>query len=454
MQIPILPARWVAWRLFQASLCLVCFLTLQRIEGAEPQYQGKTASYWIKAYTMGMTEEDYARSGGKINWDGNEVGRAKETRENANKAFKEMGPAAVPYVVSWIKSADAIAYRFAMHRNETLDETKKPLPTWVTADDVEWRGLEALKAFGPKAKEAMPVIMEFIGSKSVFTAGMACEALGSLESEGEPALAILAFKLTDKDPAIRTLSASAIAGILPFCPNRAQHQTVLQALIRALKDNAKSVRWNAATAIGNFAADGKDAVPALIDSWKAGNEQAASALGQMGPHAKAAIPVLTEAATGTDPYLKRLATDALKRINREVPKSRPADIYDESADGAKQIADALVIAKKENKHVLLQFGANWCGWCHRLHKLFESDKSIAEKLKSDFVVVLIDVNKEHNKDINERYGNPTQFGLPVIVVLDANGKQLTTQDTGKLEAGDRHDPENVMTFLKAWSPKK
>ena len=56
--------------------------------------------------------------------------------------------------------------------------------------------------------------------------------------------------------------------------------------------------------------------------------------------------------------------------------ARPA-IYDEKADGAKQIADALVVAKKENKRVLLQFGANWCGWCHRLHGLFQTndDKS-------------------------------------------------------------------------------
>jgi hypothetical protein len=44
--------------------------------------------------------------------------------------------------------------------------------------------------------------------------------------------------------------------------------------------------------------------------------------------------------------------------------------------------------------------------------------------------------------------------LPLIVVLDADGKQLTTQDTGKLEEGDHHSPEKVMAFLKEWSPKK
>lgn len=138
----------------------------------------------------------------------------------------------------------------------------------------------------------------------------------------------------------------------------------------------------------------------------------------------------------------------------EAPKGKRPAIYDESADGSKQIAEAMTQAKKEGKHVLLQFGANWCGWCHRLHKLFDTDQSIAEKLKNDYVVVLVDVNEQHNKDIDTKYGNPTRFGLPVIVILDSDGKQLTTQDTAKLEEGDHHDPKKVMAFLNDWSPKK
>ena len=133
--------------------------------------------------------------------------------------------------------------------------------------------------------------------------------------------------------------------------------------------------------------------------------------------------------------------------------ARPA-IYNEDADGGKQIAEALAAAKKENKRVLLQFGANWCGWCHKLHKLCESDAEIAAKLKANYIVVLVDVNKGHNSDVDKRYGNPTQFGLPVIVVLDADGKALVTQDTGKLEVGDHHDPAKVLAFLNEWSGKK
>jgi thiol:disulfide interchange protein len=128
-------------------------------------------------------------------------------------------------------------------------------------------------------------------------------------------------------------------------------------------------------------------------------------------------------------------------------------IYDESADGSRQIADALALASKDGKRVLLQFGANWCPWCHKLHALFASDKDIAVRIKSDYVVVLIDVNKGHNSAVDAKYGNPTKSGLPVIVVLDSDGKQLTTKNSGELEEGDHHSPEKVMAFLKKWSPR-
>jgi hypothetical protein len=67
---------------------------------------------------------------------------------------------------------------------------------------------------------------------------------------------------------------------------------------------------------------------------------------------------------------------------------------------------------------------------------------------------MIDVDKEHNSDINQKYGNPIQHGLPVIVILDRTGKQLTTKDTGELEAGSKHDPDRVLAFLKKWPPAK
>jgi thiol:disulfide interchange protein len=135
------------------------------------------------------------------------------------------------------------------------------------------------------------------------------------------------------------------------------------------------------------------------------------------------------------------------------PDSGRPTIYDESADGSEQIAAALVVAKSENKRVLLQFGANWCPWCHLLHDLFVKDPAISEVLTTDYMVVLIDVNQGHNNVVDEVYGNPTRLGLPVLVVLDSDGKRLTTQNTGDLEEEDGHNPAKVLAFLEKWAPQ-
>jgi thiol:disulfide interchange protein len=138
-----------------------------------------------------------------------------------------------------------------------------------------------------------------------------------------------------------------------------------------------------------------------------------------------------------------------------MPQSQPDPVFTTSLWTASSRSPTLLaVSHKENKRILLQFGANWCGWCHLLHKLFETDPAIDERLKADYVVVLIDVNKEHNQAVITKYGNPTRFGLPVIVILDSAGKQLTTKNTAEMEEGKHHNPEKVLSFLKDWAPNK
>ncbi len=135
------------------------------------------------------------------------------------------------------------------------------------------------------------------------------------------------------------------------------------------------------------------------------------------------------------------------------PAARPA-LYDTAADGKDQIAAALKTAQAENKRVILKFGANWCGWCHKLSGLLKTNAELAQLVKDNYVLVLIDVDKQHNADTVKKYDNPTKHGLPVLVVLDTDGTPLTTQDTGKLEEGDHHDPAKVKTFLEKWRKAK
>lgn len=146
---------------------------------------------------------------------------------------------------------------------------------------------------------------------------------------------------------------------------------------------------------------------------------------------------------------------AAARAATEYPKMG-ADIYDVHADADADIARALAQATAEHKTVLLDFGANWCIWCHRLHTTFETDAGVSKALDQGFVVVPIDVNTRHGEKRNAavvtRYGNPVEHGIPVLVVLDADGKQLTTKDSGELEEGDGHSPAKILAFLALWAP--
>jgi thiol:disulfide interchange protein len=151
-------------------------------------------------------------------------------------------------------------------------------------------------------------------------------------------------------------------------------------------------------------------------------------------------------------------TAALAFAEPEYPTQGP-DIYDTKADGFQQIDAALQRAGANHKRVLVMFGANWCVWCHRLHGTFANDQAVAAALRENYELVLVDVNTRHgtkrNAAVNERYGNPVKEGLPVLVVLDASGRPLTTQETGALEDGkSAHDPQKVLAFLERWKPKR
>src|SRR4051812_24310174 len=67
-------------------------------------------------------------------------------------------------------------------------------------------------------------------------------------------------------------------------------------------------------------------------------------------------------------------------------------VYDGSADGSKQIVEALLLAKKNDKHVLLQFGGDWCVPCLTLHRLFQTNRTISDTLQAAYVVVHIECN--------------------------------------------------------------
>jgi len=133
-------------------------------------------------------------------------------------------------------------------------------------------------------------------------------------------------------------------------------------------------------------------------------------------------------------------------------KAEKPKIYDESADGEAQVRDALARAARDNKRVLVMFGGNWCGWCHLLHEKVRATPALSKLMRYEYEWVLVDVGRfDKNMAVAERMeADLKKNGVPFLVVLDADGKVLTRQETGSLESGKEHDAEKVGAFLEKW----
>ncbi len=130
-------------------------------------------------------------------------------------------------------------------------------------------------------------------------------------------------------------------------------------------------------------------------------------------------------------------------------------IYNVEADAKADLKAAMDKAGKEGKHVLIQVGGNWCKWCIKFHEFVKKDAQIDSLINADYVFILINYSKENrNLELMKQLEYPQRFGFPVLVILDAEGMRLHTQDSGFLESGnDSYSKEKIMTFLKCWNTK-
>ena len=127
-------------------------------------------------------------------------------------------------------------------------------------------------------------------------------------------------------------------------------------------------------------------------------------------------------------------------------------LYDENENAKEKIDTAIKQALKENKHILIQMGGNWCKWCLRFDEFVKNNNEISNVLEENYIVLHINHNK---KDIEtlERLEHPERFGFPVIIILDENGKRLHTQNSYYLEEGESYHAKKVLSCFKDWTPK-
>ena len=151
---------------------------------------------------------------------------------------------------------------------------------------------------------------------------------------------------------------------------------------------------------------------------------------------------------------KLVASKRSEATQLQQPISTSKVIYAPGLDAHAEIQQALVLAAKQHKNVIVVFGANWCYDCHVLDLAFHRP-DLAGVLQRNYEVVHVDVGEgDKNQDIMQQYQVPMKKGIPALAVLDSNGKLLYSQQGGEFEKARSLAPQDLLTFLNKWKPGK
>lgn len=136
-------------------------------------------------------------------------------------------------------------------------------------------------------------------------------------------------------------------------------------------------------------------------------------------------------------------------------------VYKVCANQEDLYSGALAKAKTEKKKLLVVIGAEWCPWCHSLHRML-GDPKVSADLTKKYSLVDIALYQAKEKlptgvSVQEKLRAQANYkdelkGIPVMVMVNPENGKATIIDTEPLEKNTKtskgHDSKKVLAALR------
>lgn len=132
-----------------------------------------------------------------------------------------------------------------------------------------------------------------------------------------------------------------------------------------------------------------------------------------------------------------------------IPRFDDSDLpYDENADAHAEVAAMREAAARENKFLMVTFGANWCVDCRTLYSHLQS-KDVAEYTKDRFMFVNVDIGMfDRNRQVAAELGVTLSRGVPVAIFFDDRGEKIGATNNGELEPARYYTSQQILKFVR------
>ncbi len=136
------------------------------------------------------------------------------------------------------------------------------------------------------------------------------------------------------------------------------------------------------------------------------------------------------------------------RVVTALPSPLPLP-YSETANAKADVVATLARAKASGKHVLLDFGGNWCPDCRILAGVLELDE-VDAAVAATFEVAMIDVGRfNKNLDLAAAYGVKVT-AVPTVIVLDPQGNFVNAGHPTALSNARAMKPQAIVDTIFGW----